>query len=482
MRLALGHPTLGYYTRAVGAGGGDVFGRAGDFTTSPEVSQMFGELVGVWLVAAWQQQLQQLTAAAAGQLSGGAPAHAPPPRFRLVELGPGRGTLAADILRVASRFPQFAGACAGLHLVETSPTLRLAQARALGCEAAAAAAAAAATAVESGSRTSSHAGRPLPVTWHDRLADVPRGEPLLVVAHELFDALPVHQFVRLAGGGWRERLVDVSGGRVRGAGEGEGAIDAGAGVGVDAGASGASAGGLRLVLAPGPTPASAAYSRALDARCAALAGARGGGDSVLPAGAIVEFSPAAAGLAGELGAALSAHGGAALIVDYGFAPGESSAATGRPSLRGIRGHAFTASVLEAPGEVDLSADVDFGVLAEAAVAGGAPSPGAPPRAFALSAYGPITQGAFLQRMGLAARLARLCAAAPPAEQARLQGEAQRLAHPEQMGSIYKALALVAVPSGASKTPSEVCPPAFEGAEEWMGGSDGAPGARAVTPT
>lgn len=208
MKQALAHPTLGYYTKARERR--DVFGRAGDFTTSPEVSQMFGELVGVWLVATWQQLAAQLGSNNA--------------RFRLVECGPGRGTLANDVLKVARKFPFFAHACEGLHLIETSPALRLVQAATLSCGK---------TVDPSSSTTESDSASKeekgdgvflfsesqrvgpsgslpgLQVHWHDRLDSIPGGTPLIFIAHELFDALPVHQFVRQTGGGWRERLVDV---------------------------------------------------------------------------------------------------------------------------------------------------------------------------------------------------------------------------------------------------------------------------------
>ncbi len=175
MAEALGHPGHGYYM------GRDPFGRAGDFTTAPEVSQMFGELIGLWCRVAWE---------AMGR----------PSPVNLVELGPGRGTLMADALRAATKgattmgaATQGAAASSGgtafadalrLHMVETSPTLRQRQRQTL---------AAAHPNVE-------------PV-WLDRFEDVPGG-PLLLVANEFFDALAVHQYVR-SGEGWLERKVGV---------------------------------------------------------------------------------------------------------------------------------------------------------------------------------------------------------------------------------------------------------------------------------
>ncbi len=155
MTHCLSDPEDGYYTTR------NPFGTAGDFVTAPEVSQMFGEIVGAWLVEVWRRL--------------GAPAP-----FQLVELGPGRGTLMADVLRVARHAPDFTRA-ASVHLVETSPTLRQRQADTL---------------PQSGTD----------VAWHTDFDCVPDG-PLLLFANEFFDALPIRQFVRLDT--WRERVVGV---------------------------------------------------------------------------------------------------------------------------------------------------------------------------------------------------------------------------------------------------------------------------------
>ena len=157
MALALGHPTLGYYRTR------DPIGASGDFTTAPETSQMFGELIGAWAATVWMTMGQ-------------------PAPVRLVELGPGRGTLLVDALRAVRGLPAFFDAL-DLHLVETSPVLREAQrARLAPC------------------------GRP--VAWHDALDTVPPG-PALVLANEFFDALPVRHYVQGARG-WHERLVGLS--------------------------------------------------------------------------------------------------------------------------------------------------------------------------------------------------------------------------------------------------------------------------------
>lgn len=156
MALCLGHPRHGYYMKQ------DPFGADGDFTTAPEISQIFGELIGLWAATAWQAM--------------GAPAS-----IRLVELGPGRGTLMQDMLRAARALPGFRDALS-VHLVETSPVLRERQRQTLAA-----------------SDATPH--------WHDRIDQALEG-PAIVIANEFLDALPLDQFIRTADG-WRERLVGL---------------------------------------------------------------------------------------------------------------------------------------------------------------------------------------------------------------------------------------------------------------------------------
>lgn len=156
MALCLGHAGHGYYM------GKDPFGRGGDFITAPEVSQMFGEAIGVWLATAWQVL-------------------GSPEKINLIELGPGRGTLMKDILRASNVLPEFARAIT-VHMVDMSPALRQLQGEAL-------------------------KGAPVDAHWHQRFEQVPAG-PCLIVANEFFDALPIRQIERLKDG-WHERVVDV---------------------------------------------------------------------------------------------------------------------------------------------------------------------------------------------------------------------------------------------------------------------------------
>jgi NADH dehydrogenase [ubiquinone] 1 alpha subcomplex assembly factor 7 len=158
MQLALGHPELGYYMNR------DPFGATGDFTTAPEISQMFGELIGLWAAEVW---------ASMGS----------PDPVRLIELGPGRGTLMSDALRAARIVPAFRNAL-DVRLVETSPALAAMQHELL---------------VDSG----------VAVSWAQTLKEVPDG-PAIVIGNEFLDALPVRQFVRV-NGQWRERTVRVNG-------------------------------------------------------------------------------------------------------------------------------------------------------------------------------------------------------------------------------------------------------------------------------
>ncbi len=160
MAACLADPEHGYWRKAS-------IGADGDFITAPEISQTFGELIGLWCAVVWQ--------------SLGSPA-----RVRLIELGPGRGTLMRDALRAAARVPEFRAALS-VHLVEISEPLREAQRRSL------------APPVHDGERP--------PIAWHEALADVPEG-PAIIVANEFLDALPVRQAV-FHEGAWRERVVDV---------------------------------------------------------------------------------------------------------------------------------------------------------------------------------------------------------------------------------------------------------------------------------
>ena len=333
MEEALGHPEYGYYVQK------DPFGRRGDFTTAPEISQAFGELIGAWCAVVWRSM--------------GAPA-----AFSLVELGPGRGTLMVDALRAVKGIDGFLEA-AHVHLVESSPALRRRQQAVLsGC------------------------GLGREPAWHRDVSQVPGG-PMIVVANEFFDALPIRQFRRTAAGGWRERLVGIDPGRP------------------------AAGGGpsFAFVLSPvlETVPVIPPQLRHV------------------PPGSIVEVSPVRLRVMYTIARRLVEAGAAALIIDYGHgqsAPGDT--------LQAVKDHAFH-PVLVDPGVADLTAHVDFESLAAVAADAGA------------AVHGPVTQGAFLERLGLSLRTRALVANATPKQGLDLIQASRRLSDSRQMGTLFKVL-------------------------------------------
>lgn len=298
-----------------------------DFTTAPEITQVFGEILGLWAAVAWD---------GAGR----------PNPVILAEAGPGRGTLMRDALRAVRRVAPAFAAALRLHLVETSPRLRAIQTAALP-----------------------------DATWHDRLEDLPPG-PLLLLANEFLDALPIRQFVR-RGAGWTERFVE----------------------------------GGAFVEHPAADPG------------------RDAGE-----GEVVEVNEAAQAVARWLAGRIATEGGAALLLDYG-----SAASAPGDSLQALRA-ARPADPLQDPGSADLTAHVDFAAFAEAA-------------AGRVAVHGPVPQGPFLARLGLFQRTGVLARTQPPARAAALVQSAQRLAEPDRMGGLFKALALC--------QPGDPVPPGFE---------------------
>ena len=328
MAACLGDPDHGYYTTR------DPLGAAGDFVTAPEISQIFGELIGLWCADLWTQLSRR--------------------PVNLVELGPGRGTLMADGCRAARAVPGFLDAVA-IHLVETSATLRQAQARALA---------------------------DLTPTWHDTLGTLPPG-PTFIIANEFFDALPIDQYVRAATG-WHQRRVTFD----------------------------PATSAFTFTVHPQPTP--------LDAT----------GDPGIP-GDINEQSPARDAVMTRICAHMARHGGAALIVDYG----PRQRATG-DTLQAIRAHDF-ADPLADPGAHDLTSHVQFAALADIA------------RTAGLAVFGPATQRHFLLYLGAATRAATLQRTAAPSQRDAVAAAFQRLIAPDQMGTLFSALAV----TGAGLTPS-----------------------------
>jgi SAM-dependent MidA family methyltransferase len=334
MTIALHDSQAGYYATR------DPLGVAGDFITAPEISQMFGEFLGLWCVQVWHDQ--------------GKPA-----RKRLVELGPGRGTLMADALRAARVAPEF---LEGLEvvLVEASPTLRDIQRQNLEIW---------------GDR----------IRWTAQFDDSLGDRPLYLLANEFFDALPVRQYVKGARG-WCERMVTVD---VNGM--------------------------LDFALSPMPAADIAIPPDRIFA----------------PDGGVYEVSPTSLALVEEIARIVAQQGGGALIVDYGY----DRAGFGE-TLQAVADHEF-ADVLADLGEGDLSAHVDFPALAAHAGAAGA------------EVYGPTGQGDFLEDLGMVHRAERLCLQNPDAAD-DIRKAVERLTAPEEMGTLFKALAIM--PKKAPKPP------------------------------
>jgi NADH dehydrogenase [ubiquinone] 1 alpha subcomplex assembly factor 7 len=320
-----------------------------DFTTAPEISQVFGEIIGLWAAVTWELLAR-------------------PRPVLLAEAGPGRGTLMADALRAIGQTAPSFRAALSVHFIETSPRLAAAQAASVP-----------------------------EANWHDSLETLPN-EPTLLIANEFLDALPIRQFVRRAGE-WTERYVQND----------------------------------RFTELPCGREA-----RISPSPCGRGPGGGGGRAETRPPPAreeLFELRESAQTFAGSLGARLAAQPGAALFLDYG--PTES---TSGDSLQAIRDGRPTDPLAE-PGTADLTAHVDFAAFAAAARAAGA------------AAHGPIPQGIFLTRLGLFQRTDQLARNQHPAEALALIDAANRLAEPNRMGWLFKALALC--------HPACPTPPGFE---------------------
>ncbi len=324
MATCLFHPEHGYYSTR------DPFGAKGDFVTAPEVSQMFGELIGLTLAQTWMDQ--------------GKPA-----RIVLAELGPGRGTLMSDILRSAKAVPEFADACE-VHLVEASTKLREEQADTL---------------------------RGAAPTWHDHADQLPDDCPLYLVANEFFDALPIRQIIR-DGDAWRERQIGLENDQLT--------------FGLSA-----------------PAPLTALAHRLEDTKD----------------GDLVEFCPQANPILQSIAQRIDTQGGAALIFDYGDWRSLGD------TLQALHAH-DKVNPLHKPGQSDLTAHVDF----EALIAN------------LPCTHSRITpQGIFLERLGITSRAQALAKnLSGPALDQHIAAH-KRLTHPDEMGTIFKTLALF--PSGAT---------------------------------
>jgi NADH dehydrogenase [ubiquinone] 1 alpha subcomplex assembly factor 7 len=307
-----------YYTAA------DPLGAGGDFVTAPEVSQMFGELIGLWLADMWIR---------AGREE---------PVY-YVELGPGRGTLARDALRAMKRY----GLEPRVHFVEGSPALKELQLAAVP-----------------------------EAQFHPDLSDVPFEGPILLVANEFLDALPVRQLIRTAEG-WREVMVTVD--------------------------------GERFVGVPGARPMDSALPEARRNE---------------PEGTLIETSPAAAAVLYEVAGRLVEQGGAALFIDYGHAEPRTGS-----TFQAVRRHKKVDPFTN-PGTADLTAHVDFAMLAQVAQSREA------------RWLGTVAQGEWLRALGIEGRAIALSEFAPQHREA-LHSAMHRLIDADQMGELFKVMGLTA---------------------------------------
>eukprot|EP00268_Persea_americana_P042700 TRINITY_DN4275_c0_g1_i1.p1 TRINITY_DN4275_c0_g1~~TRINITY_DN4275_c0_g1_i1.p1 ORF type:complete len:514 (+),score=104.60 TRINITY_DN4275_c0_g1_i1:85-1542(+) len=373
MEEVLTNPNAGYYMNR------DVFGAGGDFITSPEVSQMFGEMVGVWNMCLWEQM-----------------GH--PEKVNLVELGPGRGTLMADLLRGTSKFEKFRKSL-HIHLVECSPALQKLQYNTLKCE-------------DEDVTDSNNDKKTIStltgatVSWHSTLEQVPVGLPTIIIAHEFYDALPVHQFQK-ASLGWCEKMVDV-----------------------------AEDSSFRFVLSPQPTPATLLY---LKKRC------KWASTEEIARLNHIEVCPKAMELTHAIAKRIGSDGGGGLIIDYGLNGIVSD------SLQAIRKHQFV-TVLDDPGSADLSAYVDFPSIKYSAEEASEN----------VSVHGPITQSQFLGSLGINFRVESLLQNCTDEQAESLRtgywrlvgdGEAPFWEGPDEqtpigMGTRYLAMAIVNKKQGA----------------------------------
>ncbi|KAH6616671.1 putative S-adenosyl-L-methionine-dependent methyltransferase-domain-containing protein [Boeremia exigua] len=439
MRQCLTSELGGYYTRTPTAGE-DQFGTKGDFVTSPEISQVFGELIGIWLYAEWLAQGRK-------------------ERVQIIEVGPGRGTLMDDVLRTLSSFKRMTSAIETIYLIEASPHLQKQQAlRLAGTEEL--------EKSEVGWKAKCKYFPDCDIQWCEDIRVVPKGETStpFILAHEFFDALPIHVFQNVAqssipksstimtptgpitpkhgpmapGNQWHELVVSPTNpyASTTTLKPGEEKPD------------------FEMTVSKSPTPHSL-YLPKMSGRYKKLE------KSV---DAIIEISPEslsyiadfAARIGGSEGAASrppqpgktpvkpvssqdapfkkAAPSGAALILDYG-----TTDTIPANTLRGIRQHTAVSPFI-APGHVDLSADVDFLALAEAAL----------DASDGVEVHGPVDQSFFLSTMGIKERAERLLKHAKDEEtRKRLEIGWKRLIDrgPNGMGKLYKAMAILPYAEG-----------------------------------
>jgi NADH dehydrogenase [ubiquinone] 1 alpha subcomplex assembly factor 7 len=324
MNLCLTHPEYGYYTRKRD-GGESPFGQEGDFTTSPEISQMFGEMLAAWVLDMWQKMGQ-------------------PPALQLVECGPGRGTLMADMLRVFKKYPEFIEAL-NITLLEAGESLSRIQAHTISFD---------------------------KIKWVADLSQLKsalNNQPLIIISNEYLDALPVDQVI-FKNKKWHERLIALN-----------------------------ADGNFEFVIGnefKGEAPAYLADE-----------------------GDVAEIAPIRNSQWKEFEALVKKHGGACLMVDYGYVDGFGD------TFQALRRHEYV-DVLENAGHADLTAHVDFKTLRNITE---------------LPVFGPVNQGDFLRNLRIEQRANALISAAPQ-KMNEILSQLERLTADTQMGKLFKVIAMV----------------------------------------
>ncbi|KAK9417146.1 putative Protein arginine methyltransferase NDUFAF7 [Seiridium unicorne] len=416
MRMCLTSDTGGYYTGAI-QDGRDQFGKKGDFITSPEISQIFGELVGIWFVAEWLSQGQ------------------PKQGVELIEVGPGRGTLMDDMLRTIRNFPNMVSSIEAIYMVEASPELRQAQKNLLCGE----------DALMTESKIGYHSTSKysnLPIVWTETIQAVPQAatKTPFIVAHEFFDALPIHAF----------QVVDIPHSQQK--------ASSAQSPQSKSSHNTSTMQWREMVVAPAPpgsthdslgTPKSERHNGPIPDFQLTLMPSATRHSMYVPESspryralkstpnALIEVCPDAYLYAAEFASRIGGSpqhpkerpSGAALILDYG--PSDTIPVN---SLRGIKGHKRVSPFSE-PGLVDLSADVDFMAIAEASMLA---SEG-------IEVHGPVDQGNFLEAMGIRQRAEHLAnKVGDETRKQEIERSWKRLVDrgPGGMGKVYKALAIL----------------------------------------
>lgn len=329
MSIVLSDPMHGYYMKK------QPIGKMGDFITAPEISQMFGEMIGIWCVDAWKKM-------------------GSPTPWHLVELGPGLGTLMMDLLRGTSHIGDFSKGLT-VHLVEMSPTLKEAQEKQLAPY------------------------NDISIMWHETIDDLPTDAPMLVIANEFFDALPVHSFQKTAEG-WREHMIAQD-----------------------------EKGELCVTLSPEQTINSALIPENYK---------RHEVDSV------VEVCPAGAAIMEKLSTRIGTQGGAMLAIDYGY---DRPPLT--PTIQTVKNHEHS-KLLDDPGKSDVTAHVDFSQLDKAAR-----------QHEKIYTFPLVDQGVFLHSCGIEIRKNMLLEHANDAQKEMLTTGYERLTSADGMGTLFLCLIL-----------------------------------------